>query len=53
MEVLFGDAVVLSQHSFCLIPEVLNAVDVVFSDGISRLFLDFVISLWIIPETVT
>ncbi len=34
MEVLFGDSVVLSQASFCLIPEVLDAVDMVFSDSI-------------------
>ena len=29
VEVLFGDSVILSQHTFCLIPEILNSVDVV------------------------
>lgn len=29
VEVLFWDSVILSQHTFCLIPEILNSVDVV------------------------
>ncbi len=31
VEVLFGDAIVFSQGSLCLIPEVFDAVDVVES----------------------
>ena len=34
MEVLFGDAVVLSQASFRLVSEVFNTIDMVFPDGI-------------------
>jgi len=33
MEGLFGDAIELSQVTFCLVPEVLNAVDMVAFRG--------------------
>ena len=31
VEVLFRDAIVLSEHPFCLIPEILDAIDVISS----------------------
>ncbi len=39
MEVLFGDSVVLLQASFCLIPEVLDAVDVVLAFTVINAFV--------------
>lgn len=40
MEVLFWDALVFSQYSFCLIPKVLDAIEVVFPDGIFFAVID-------------
>ena len=41
VEVLFGNAVVFSEHSLCLIPEVFDAVDMVvlYRSKISRVVL--------------
>jgi len=40
MEVLFGYSIVFPQHSFCLIPEVFNAVNMVVSNYISLALID-------------
>src|ERR1700679_4288782 len=44
VEVLFGDSVVFSEHPFCLVPKILNAVNVVmFLLGKMRTVVDAVV----------